>query len=48
MKEKEDKKGEKALGNEQGLRCHTVGRKTKIWAWVVCDIVYPWFRNPSW
>ena len=24
MKEKEDKKGDKALGNEQGLRCHTL------------------------
>ena len=22
MKEKEDKKGEKALGHEQGLKCH--------------------------
>ena len=24
MKEKEDEKGEKALGNEQGLRWHTL------------------------
>ena len=33
MKEKEDKKGDEALGNEH------VGSKTKLCAWVVCGIV---------
>ena len=27
VKEKEDKKGDKALGNEQGLRCHKLEAK---------------------
>ena len=36
VKENEDKKGDKALGNEQGLR--QVGSKTMLCARVVCGI----------